>query len=189
MRDEARELIDAFYERLILRDIISKVVPGGALLLAAIVELHGPTATMRFFTEMGVFLWLFQIGVSWIAGFSFQALGEISRYLRSSPAGESRQEFFKTWMLFGEKASPRMLQQAERLNIVREASGNASVGLLIFLIFFIQNSWQSGFGNLGRTVIVAAVLIIASVALNIAHRTYVKEHAQFLNLTLSSLDK
>lgn len=131
---DVRGLFDALYDKMVLRDVFGKVVPGLALIAAVLASLLGLDVIDSLLTKMTTVLWVFVIGFSWLVGFALQNLGEVCRVLRTHPYGPDRQEtrdtFHTKWAEFHEVATSIEHVHAERLNIIKEACGNAAVSIV-----------------------------------------------------------
>ena len=89
---DLRGLFDGLYDKLVLRDLFGKVVPGSAFLLYAFSALLGIDTVDRFLNKMTVVLWVIAIGFAWLLAFALQFLGESCGMLRTHPSIHQKQE-------------------------------------------------------------------------------------------------
>ena len=82
---DLRPVFDAFYDRLVLRDVAGKVVPGSILILSLVVGAFGFEATTAWLPKMSFPLWVLLFGVSWLIAFALQYIGEKLHLLRTYP--------------------------------------------------------------------------------------------------------
>ena len=81
---DLKDLFEAFYGKLILRDFFAKIVPG-ALLLTCLMYPSIPPREFITSVSASVWLWIFFVGLAWSAGFGVQAFGEIYGFIRYYP--------------------------------------------------------------------------------------------------------
>jgi hypothetical protein len=81
--DDLRSLFDAFYERLVLRDFLGKVVPGLILLFTVCASVAWVNLTSVEFSNLVKILiklsflgWLVIFGAAWLIAFAIQAFGQ-----------------------------------------------------------------------------------------------------------------
>ena len=103
-----KDFFDSTYDKLILRDLFGKIVPGVLFMLCAVGGLLG-TDTLRDLTgRLTPMPWVLTAGFAWLLGFALQYLGERSRLLRTYPAGKDgptdRMSFYWTWAKFHDLA-------------------------------------------------------------------------------------
>jgi hypothetical protein len=129
---EAKHIIDSIYDKLILRDLIGKVVPGAVSMLSVAIGLYGPDGVNRLLAELHWSLIIIGAGVAWLMGFALQYIGEVIGLLKTHPGGRksSRSEFFPNWAEFHAFATDHQKIHAERLNVIKEACGNGAVALV-----------------------------------------------------------
>ena len=160
------DAFNAMYERLILRDFLAKIIPGGIVIFCLLAPHLADSAYMIPSLNLGIWLMLF--GAAWILGIAVQAIGEfagiikyypdaldyydwraIAEYLDSSgeyPTASKEEERIKKrvgqyWFDFSREfeshATAREQQQKERLVVIKEACGNTSVAIWIGVIAFL----------------------------------------------------
>jgi hypothetical protein len=156
----ARELIDAFYTKFLLRDLLAKAVPGGLALAVGTLALAKAADLRVIPIDIPLPVWAFMIGASWMLGMALQAVGErtgltMSRFdgsavwlggwlarqrgmevLLGAPMGHrcsrdalKRRDDTLHWSLRRLDSSARRMN--ERLVILKEACGNASMALAV----------------------------------------------------------
>ena len=190
---DLRALLDSFYDKLILRDLVGKVVPGIAFIVALISGLIGLDVLGQLMTRMTTFVWVVVIGFAWLLAFALQGLGEITTVLRTHPRGRrleneryrplkppwTRHDFYRLWANFHKVASTHEKIHAERLNVIKEACGNATVSMASAVAF-------AGVGVWLRSVAPSSVLPFGVIGLLIAgllwrmHIEHVERYGEFV---------
>lgn len=127
---DLQALLSSFYERLILRDLFGKIVPGSILLSWTALAFISYDSLTTNLSNLNLFLMLLLLGFAWLAAFALQAMGEGLRLLTNVPEDESREEFFKRMAAFAAKVGPTERMHAERLLVIEEAWGNGGMALL-----------------------------------------------------------
>src|SRR5208337_4796393 len=89
---DLKGLFDSLYDKLILRDIFGKVVPGSALVLSIVGSLFGLQAIDRIVGKMTLALWIMVVGFAWLIGFALQYWGEKAGMLWTHPRGSDGSE-------------------------------------------------------------------------------------------------
>lgn len=132
---EPRALLDGLYDKLILRDLFGKVVPGSVFMFGAAAGLVGIAAASTALKELSSIAAFVLLGFAWLVSFALQGFGELTRLIQPFPphrtTGEpSRETFRPIWQRFHETAAPHERTHSERLNIIKEACGNGAVSVL-----------------------------------------------------------
>ena len=116
-----QHFIEALYDRLLLRDIFGKIVPG-SLFLFSLILLISPNVNIITLPKIFPFSSLVLIyGVSWIFGFAIQSFGEMTKMIRYSPKGTSFVESIEIRNKFNECATDMQRQQAERYTVIKDS--------------------------------------------------------------------
>jgi hypothetical protein len=187
---DTKPLFDSLYDKLVLRDLFGKVVPGAMFLLATLVGQYGLAAASTANEKLSVFSWSLVLGLSWLLGFALQYLGELFRLLRTHPHGadgkQTRATFFKDWADFHELAGAHEKIHAERLNIIKEACGNAAVSIaasaavLLFAATLRGESLQTYISF----VVLASVLFVCFWRMHVVH---VERYGAFVHGSVNRL--
>ena len=152
------KLFDSFYNRFILRDVFGKIVPGFILLSGIVLAFSSPEkiyAAMKPFlfktsaAELNsVSLWvilLSSLGIGWLAGLGIERLGEIAGILVDPPRKLTEQRWLNLIIFFDRDTmeKPYERSQRERMVVIKEACGNASVALGVAALsgIWIVNEW------------------------------------------------
>jgi len=183
---DLKPLFDSFYDKLVLRDLFGKVVPGVGFMFSAVAGLEGIPTADRVFSKLEVFPWLVVLGAAWLAGFALQYLGELLRLLRTHPRGVdgtgTRVSFFAEWMSFHNQATLHEKVHAERLNVIKEACGNAAVSILCAVVFLAVGMSQRG-QALHSGVAVFALGFGVAVCLWRMHVIHIERYGEFVRNT------
>lgn len=132
---ELTGLFDSFYEKLVLRDFLGKIVPGFLFICGGIFSVFGVDVVNRLVSEMTATGSIMTIGFSWILGCALQYAGEVCRLFKTHPPEfGNRQDGHHYWATFYSTASPREVIQAERLNVLKEACGNTAVAVAVVCV-------------------------------------------------------
>jgi len=156
--DDLRNLFDAFYDRLVLRDFLGKVVPGFLLLSTVCVSFTWVNVTSEEFStllknllNLSFLAWFVIFGTAWLLAFAIQSFGEWAHLIEYFPRNvfPSDESFFRFRREFEKKAKPEDGIQRERFVVILEACGNGYLSLIISLLFIILHSlWRLCFGSL-----------------------------------------
>jgi hypothetical protein len=186
---DLRGLFDALYDKLLLRDVFGKVVPGIALITTTLTSLLGFDILDHILARMTVMLWLVIIGFSWLIGFALQHLGEVCGALRTCPRGRdkkwTRDTFHAEWVKFHEIAAPFESVHAERLVVIKEACGNAAVSIVAGLIVALFGVVVKGLGSWYPFVPFAVVGLGLALSLWRMHVIHVERYGDFVRKTIS----
>jgi hypothetical protein len=139
------KFFDALYTRLILRDVLGKITPGSLLLVAAYMSLLSPAPDIhaaidaaRATTPSG---WLLIFPIGWLAALAIQAFGgslpkrRFVPYIRYSDEPiENMVEYHRQLVHFWKRASEPQQQLFERFVVIHEATGNASLALVLAVV-------------------------------------------------------
>jgi hypothetical protein len=187
-------LLDSLYTRFILRDVLGNVVPGGLLVVALYLSIFSSTADLAaaFSTILGkpAFSWVILGAAGWFVSFAIQAFGgllaqcpkSLKRFLPYIDHSERPHhdviEWHRKMLYFNKVASETDRQQFERLETVKEATGNASLSIILsgIVLAFRFRGWN-------LTLLVAAALIV-SVLLARMHRAMVRVQTAFFDEAL-----
>jgi hypothetical protein len=189
---EMKGIFDSLYDKLILRDIFGKVVPGTLLISAVVVSLSGPDVTYQLIDKMTFVLWMAVIGFAWLIGFALQYIGERLRLLRTHPPGrdssETRQAFYPKWAKFQRLATDYEKLHAERLNVIKEACGNASISLLLTSLVFCAKLIKDG--NMKSLIALLFVGFVLAIAFCLwrMHIIHVERYGEFVENTIQFRD-
>lgn len=151
---DLKPVFDSFYDRLVLKDVAGKVVPGSILILSLVIGAFGYDTAVAWIPKIGFSLWVILFGFSWLIAFALQYIGEILFPLRTHPrdtdailAGEKEawtdRKSFPPWLAaFHDLASPDQKMHAERINVIREACGNAVLSLALSCLLLLFCLWN-----------------------------------------------
>jgi hypothetical protein len=131
-------LFDALYRQFLLRDVFGKVLPG-LVIVACIGSALGYSAGVKETIAHPTFLdSLFVLGVGWVAGFAVQSAGKILRLKETFPRASydpaevtANAAFNADLRNFRIQAEPHDLLQFERFTVIKEATGNTAVAIVI----------------------------------------------------------
>jgi hypothetical protein len=129
------KLLDALYDRLILRDAFGKVLPGLVWLSALVIAAWGFNVGQRIVMNVDWLRGLTLIGAGWVMGFAVQSVGKLlwPWRLETFPPGAFADEddYSVKLVAFHKKASEHNEQQLERFITVKDATGNSYVAGLL----------------------------------------------------------
>ncbi|MBI5118763.1 hypothetical protein HZA56_20020 [Candidatus Poribacteria bacterium] len=208
---DLRELFNALYDKLLLRDVFGKVVPGGALIVCVLASLFGVDTLVHVLDKMTSVLWLEAVGSSWIVGFALQYLGETCCLLKTHPSGkkksetrgifckktypsgeekpETRPTFYEKWAQFHQIATPHERLHAERLNVIKEACGNAAISIVCGVSITLFGVRVRGAFSWYPLVPVSAVSLGLAFALWRMHVSHVERYGEFVKGTIGFREK
>jgi uncharacterized membrane protein YbhN (UPF0104 family) len=194
---DLRPVFDAFYDRLLLRDVAGKVVPGCILILTLVASAFGFEAALTHLPKVGFTLWVVLFGLAWLVGFALQYVGESFRLLRTHPrdtdakhSGESaawndRRSFYPWFAEFCTHATPEQKMSAERINVIREACGNAAVSLFLSCLIFLLCHWQTEDLPLFPALLIVVITLGVSFSLWRMHVIHVDRYGEFIKRSVN----
>src|SRR5262245_6159433 len=152
MGEAARALIDALYTRLVLRDLIGKVVPGAIALFAIGERFSNGLALFSSLRLPSAALTAFVIGASWLTALALQSLGEMLHVIRYWPAHLNKAaQRYELRIRFLQLATQDEKQQAERFSILMEASALSAMSLAAVTLVGISHVVTPGSGSAWRS--------------------------------------
>jgi hypothetical protein len=180
---ETKHIVDSIYDKLVLRDLIGKVVPGSVSMLSVAIGLYGPDDVNRLLSELHWSLLVIGAGVAWLMGFALQFTGETLGLLKTHP-GPSRRDFFSKWAEFHATATDHQKIHAERLNVIKEACGNGSVAFIGGSVIIAVAQSIRGVYKVVPMCILLTLAVFVGVALWRMHITHVERYGDLVANTL-----
>jgi hypothetical protein len=183
---DSKHFFDSIYDKLVLRDLVGKVVPGSILILSAGVSVYSPTEFNELLESVHWSLLVVGGGAAWLMGFALQYAGEICRLLRTHPGGRtsSRTEFFESWSKFQVTATAHEKIHAERLNVIKEACGNGAVALLVGTFMVTVGHIVRGAYEVIPMCMLLTMAVLAGLALWRMHIIHVERYGTFVGNVL-----
>jgi len=163
-------VFDSLYTRLILRDVVGKIVPGSALLISLYLAALPPPgdfhAAIDAVRGMPASSWFIVAAAGWLTAFAIQAFGgwlppkRFLPYIRYASAPlEDMFEYQRQHLRFARVAKDAETQIFERSTVVKEACGNASVaGFVSAGVLIFRYREPEALFLLGATVVGAVLL-------------------------------
>ena len=190
METNTKSIFDALYDRLILRDVTAKIVPG-AVVIVSLTITTAPLKQIAYFLDILPWaFWFLFIGLTWIIGFSVQSLGEILRIKRIYyPENEfnSKKEYFKLRSEFIGCASSTDRSTSERLTALYESSANCAisiwVSLLILGLNLILNNGSLALNSnqiASGSIVALGFILVLSFSLIRLHHVVIREHIEHM---------
>lgn len=184
---DSKHFFDSIYDKLVLRDLVGKVVPGSVLILSAGVSVYSPTHFNELLESVHWSLLIVGGGAAWLMGFALQYAGEICRLLRTHPGWRksSRAKFFDSWSKFQVTATPHEKIHAERLNVIKEACGNGAVALLVGSLMITVGHCVRGAYQVIPMCMLLTMAVLAGLALWRMHIIHVERYGAFVGNVLT----
>lgn len=181
-------LVSGLYDRLVLRDLFGKVVPGTIWLTIILAALAPQTNLVDAIGGHGLAVTLLLLGCAWLSAFILQALGEKTHFLRNCPKRETRTTFYQRLAQFGDTADGNARMHAERLLVIKEACGNGGMALITGTLVnalisaaacvFKNQYWTATFTF---TWWLLAIMAVGGGSLLVSwHREHVERHKELL---------
>jgi hypothetical protein len=133
-------VFDGLYSRFILRDFFGKIVPGAI----PVMVLYYTLGTNQSFSvkDIPLEVWVLLYGVSWITGFAIQSIGEwlhdhCEKLGIRYHTQQTEELFYDLRIKACASAAPFERQEIERTIVIKEATGNTSIAILVSLIFWM----------------------------------------------------
>jgi hypothetical protein len=184
-RNSPRTALDRLYERLV-RDLFGRSVPGLLLLLALAVSISSFGDIALALERATFWMWLVAAGAGWLTGFGLLEIGRRFNLALLSPEAITDEQHWAAEERFRSTASRRQHAEYDRLVTIRDAMAVSSVSLFLTLLVLgvdfivsahLQDSPWAEIRNLATAVVVLAGI---AVALQLAHRVYVKRAWRYL---------
>ena len=123
-------IVEAFYSRFILRDLLAKVVPGSLLIIIISQRIIPVEITLGKISFLPGLLF---ISVSWVAGFAIQGVGEKLKLIKYHIDGAAANRYKS----FLRQSGAQNNKDIERIVVIKETCGNTYVSLLMIFIFSV----------------------------------------------------
>lgn len=176
-------LVEAFYSRFILRDLLAKVTPG-FMFLGASYLIISDIYTIDIPISFGTGILLFAI--SWIVGFAIQGVGEFTKLIKYHVDEDARNRYSQYMnQLNIDKISND--KDLERLVVIKETCGNSYVSLLLILIlYFLNFIINKGIDTdtIVKLIPILVFYIIIILALFYMHRVHIVRQDEIVNSRL-----
>ncbi|MCT4595986.1 MAG: hypothetical protein N4A57_17200 [Anaeromicrobium sp.] len=180
-------IVEAFYSRFILRDLLAKVVPG-ALLMMIVFQRIIPVEIM--IDNMSFILGVLFISVSWIVGFAIQGIGEKCKLIKYHVDDHARDRY----VILLKQSALQNNKDIERVVVIKEACGNTYVSLLIISIFIILKYLSKYIFNISLNMLIDLIMdliylgpeVIVFITLLLALRYMHFEHVKRQNTLIES---
>jgi hypothetical protein len=129
------EFFDALYQRFVLRDLFSKIVPGSIAICSFLV--FCPDVASRLWKDLPLGLWILLYAIAWLVGLAMQYLGEKLKLI-TFHTYEGDEQYRRNRLKAHRVATQRESQELERYLVIKEATGIAAVSvfLLTLSMFF-----------------------------------------------------
>ncbi len=185
--------LDRLYDR-VIRDLFGRAVPGILLLLSLAISVNSFAEVALALERATVWMWILAFGAGWIAAFAVLEIGRRFNLALLSPAPITDVQYWDAEERFRATASRRQHAEYDRLVAIRDATAAASVSLFVSLIaicvdFVVDvNLGKSPSSDIGNWATSLAILVIIGIALQLAHREYVKRTWRYLGYTAGDRD-
>jgi hypothetical protein len=174
MSESPNPLVEALYEKFLLRDVFGKIAPGIVTMGVLLYAIY-PKFTNGLVLKLDWHLLTVAIPIAWLTALIVQSVGEKIRYIHLWPKDMGDQK--KRYALrnsFMAKASPFEKQQALRFELISESSGIFGTTCLIAaitlgIIGFQARATAAGPDEWWRHLCLSFLLFIASYLLRIHH--------------------
>jgi hypothetical protein len=177
MADSA-DLISSLYTRLLLRDVLGKITPGALVLVVAyfacVSSAPSPSSTVLRVASAPLGVWVILALLGWYAGVTVQAVGEAIGLLRHCPRGQEA-EFYKG-LVEMQSTTPDAKQTHERLVVIKEACGNASLAIVLSLALLLVRLLPS---PAGRLTVLGILSALGAIALFWMHRKHLRRQEEW----------
>ncbi len=180
-----RTSIDRLYDRLI-RDLFGRAVPGMFVLIAIAVSVTSFVEVTSALERATAWMWLLGLGAGWLTAFALAAIGRRFNLVLVSPHPVTDEQCWMAEEAFRARVSRRQRAAYDRLLTVRDATGAASVslflGLGVLALDFVVDVHlhESPWSEIRNGAVATAVIVALGVALQLAHREYVKRAWHYL---------
>ncbi len=188
--NEINSIVDKLYEKFLLRDVFAKIVPGTLLLFSCI---YSSSLNYKATMDIMKVSWIIMIGLAWTLGFVVQGVGELLRIIKYYTKDyTTKEQWYEAYIKFKESATREEKSNCERFVVIKEATGNLAMSLLISLIminlsFYFNNYTLSEIS--GVSIIFSSVVTLILVAVLIyMHRVHVTRQCSFIETVNRKID-
>lgn len=186
------KFLEVLYDKFILRDVISKIIPGFLYFFFVGYILFG--SDIVEFLNNNRLLIIILLGLSWIMAFVLQSLGEFLRLTKTRPHNIDKSTGDKRKIIFLEKSTPEEKTLYERFVVIKEATGNLGMSILAIYGTILITLPYTICGNISKLSFEKSLLIISIVIISLLiallslrmHRKFVKEQNDILNAVLNN---
>jgi hypothetical protein len=178
-------IIGDFYERLLMRDLLGKIVPGMCMLFFILISINGSNNAFTNIKTLSIPILILLIGVSWLIAFVLQYIGETVKLLKECPSSdkndekETRKTFYKKIAKFHSLCKPWQKLHAERLLVIKEACGNGGLSFLLGGIFLVIIPMLKDTVSKSEFIYGLALTCIGCLLI-LMHRKHVDRHGIFV---------
>lgn len=175
------DLAKVLYERFFLRDLLGKVAPGYFAMLALFAVVGGDgraTLGVGHPGDQGWLLWVSALPAVYMVGLALQVLGEFIGLHSPSPKPryvcffkatglwrEANADFDDRLAIIRNAAAERLTagarEQRERFVVLKEASGNAALSILVVLVTGVLNDVTNSRPTWVVLSLLAAILLVS----------------------------
>jgi len=180
---EFSSFFEALYNNFLLRDLFAKIVPGSIVLSAIVYRSDLGEELAALTGPIGGPAVLLLAGMSWVAGYAVQNIGEKLRVIQHHPKryddGDAR---YAARIAFSRVATPSERQQVERYAIIKEAAGNSAMAILMSLAVVPPRVLVSSEFTIDRALILqGGLLALIAVALVRANRSHARKQYRYID--------
>ena len=148
---ELSEAIDSVYSKFVMRDLLSFITPGAAVVGAVSLSIFQPSDISTFLEKASIGVYVLLFGICYMFGFAVQSFGaqmglikfydpkDIPEAAKDNGRMRTREGMEAVWahlVKFNIVANKESKEQRERLVILKQMSGNCAVAMLIATVLF-----------------------------------------------------
>ena len=178
---ELSGILDKIYDKFILRDLFAKIIPGLILIASFFYLLSGNIIEIE---KIGKSLWCFLIGLSWIVAYGIQSFGELSHLIKYYNKNfKTDEDWYNEYNLFLNNSTIAEKSICERFIIIKEATGNLAISLILSLILLTTKSITEDYHTIISEdyLIVVATIFSFSLLLLRMHDIHVERQCNYVS--------
>ncbi len=179
--NEISNLIDKIYTGFILRDFFAKIMPGLILIFSFSFFLFNKIIDLKFLNSSMIILFL---GLAWIIAFSIQSIGESFKLIKYWLPDE-KDDWSNLLNKCLSKSTIDEKSNCERLIVIKEASGNLAISLILSTIIISARLLINNISIVSKYEFWFAILFVILIAFFLLknHKNLlVKQHIYMKNI-------
>jgi hypothetical protein len=165
------EELDSLYTSTIMRDFLTKVIPGSIILFTLTLPIYDTKEYIKTLSELSIWLWILLFGICIVIGNSIQAIAEflgwsrwyLKDYDKKESEDKAKQRIIK---FYAYNKVPMILKTHERYVIIKDFSANVSLSILISIgIYLFDYLFPTG-----EQYILGSLLLLMVISLKWYHQ-------------------
>lgn len=173
-------IVEAFYSRFILRDLLAKITPGAIVLLVVCSNINFDNIVVELLKSSNLIVCILFFSIAWIVGFAIQGIGELLGLIKYHENEEAEKNYHR-FLIEGKEDQQK---DVERMVVIKETCGNSYVALLMVLVITLTNKILNNNWLVKGDIINYIMLLIFIISLRYMHNEHVKRQNKVVKAKL-----